>query len=156
MIDSGDERAPEQRWRTRAVYLALAVIFGVFVARLFSMQILNHTTYVVQAENNRTRTISVATERGLIYDRNGIVLASNIPTYNVSIIPANLPDDEGAVQAIYRSLSTLTGVAVSNGVVDDQTAKNFTPCQTDLGITEIRLHRRFPGALLTGRDQMRR
>ena len=137
MMESGDERASEHRWRSRAVYLVLAIVFGVFVARLFSMQILDHTTYVVQAEDNRTRTISVPTERGLIYDRNGIVLASNIPTYNVSIIPANLPDDEGAVEAIYRSLSTLTGVPVSKGVVDEQTAKNFTPCQTDLGITEI-------------------
>jgi penicillin-binding protein 2 len=137
MMESDDERVSEHRWRNRAVYLVLAVVFGVFVARLFSMQVLDHTTYVVQAEDNRTRTISVPTDRGLIYDRNGIVLASNIPTYNVSIIPANLPDDEGAVEAIYRSLSTLTGVPVSNGVVNDQTAKNFTPCQTDLGITEI-------------------
>ncbi len=61
----------------------------IFVARLFNLQILNGKTYALQAESNRTETISVAAPRGIIYDRNGILLARNTASYSIVITPAN-------------------------------------------------------------------
>ncbi|TLN28598.1 hypothetical protein FDZ74_00285, partial [bacterium] len=104
---------------------------------MFSLQVINGAVYAAQAEENRTTKISVATSRGLIYDRNGYVLARNVPSYNVVITPANLPEDEGTVQNIYRQLSSLIGVPVSQGNTDEETVRNFSPCQNDLGITQI-------------------
>ncbi|MGD0707675.1 MAG: penicillin-binding protein 2 [Anaerolineaceae bacterium] len=124
-------------WRMRILYLIIAIILAFFLAKLFDIQILEGSAYTAQANDNRTSVISVSTQRGVIYDRNGYVLARNIASYNVTITPANLPEDSGAVQEIYRQVSNLTGVPVTNGVVTEEVARTFTPCQTDLGITEI-------------------
>jgi penicillin-binding protein 2 len=130
-------------WRINVLYFLIIVIFGYFALRLFNIQILQSSTYLNQSEINRTKEISIPTERGIIQDRNGVVLARNVASYNVIITPANLPgypDDTplpGAIFSIYRELSPLIGVPVSNGVMNDQTVKLFTPCQTDFGIKEI-------------------
>lgn len=124
-------------WRFRVVYILIVVIFSVFGIRLFSLQILQGRDYLAQAEENRTRNISIPTQRGIIYDRNGVVLARNAAAYNVTITPANLPLDEGAIQEVYRSISPLIGVPLTNGILTDEVVRTFSPCQTDLGISEI-------------------
>ncbi len=124
-------------WRYWTVYVLMAIVFGFFLIRLFSLQILDGKVYAAQAEENRTTAISVPTSRGLIYDRNGFVLARNVASYNVVITPANLPEDAGAVQNIFRQVSDLIGIPVSKGNTDDETVRNFSPCQNDLGITQI-------------------
>ena len=124
-------------WRLRTVYVLILVVFGIFGLRLFSFQILEGKNYLAQAEENRTSIVSSQTNRGIIYDRNGFVLARNIASYNVVITPANLPSDIGATQQIYRDLSALIDIPVSNGAMTDELVKLFSPCQTDFGITEI-------------------
>ena len=54
-----------------------------------------------------TQDVSVPAPRGIIYDRNGYVLARNIASYTVVITPADLPDDEADIQNVYRELSAL-------------------------------------------------
>jgi len=138
MIDLGKRTSRElDPWRMRILYLIIVIVLVFFVVKLFDIQIIEGSSYTAQANDNRTTIISVQTQRGVIYDRNGYVLARNIASYNVAITPANLPEDPGDVQEIYRQLSNLTGVPVTNGVVTDEVARTFTPCQTDLGITEI-------------------
>jgi len=130
-------------WRIRILYVLVAVIFGYYILRLFNIQILESSVYIAQAEENRTTEISIPTERGIIVDRNGVVLARNAASYNVTITPAELPGDPtevplpGAIEEIYRELSPLIGIPVTNGVMNDETVKLFTPCRTDFGITEI-------------------
>ena len=92
-------------WRYLTVYAVMALVFGFFLIRLFSLQVLDGKVYTARAEENRTTEISVPTSRGLIYDRNGFVLARNVASYNVVITPATLPEDAGAVQNIYRQIS---------------------------------------------------
>jgi penicillin-binding protein 2 len=126
-----------QGWRTRSLYILILVIFGFYVFRLLNLQIVNGEEYVAQAEENRTTNISIQTERGIIYDRNGIVLAKNAASYNVVITPADLPADEGATQEIYRQLSEVIDVPVSNGELTEEVVRTFSPCETTLGISEI-------------------
>jgi penicillin-binding protein 2 len=124
-----------QGWRNLVVYGLLAGVGLIFVARLFNLQILNGQTYASQSQSNRTQTISVAAPRGIIYDRNGILLARNTASYSIVITPASLPDDDGDIQRIYRELSALTGVPVSHGTVDD--AKLLQACTPGPGITQL-------------------
>lgn len=118
-------------------YLMLGGVIGFYLVRLFSIQILGAETYQIRAEDNRTNIVRLPTQRGFIYDRNGVVLARNIASYNVVITPANLPADEGAVQEVYRQLSALINVPVNNGEINAETVRNFTPCLNDLGIAQI-------------------
>lgn len=112
----------------------ISVIFTIYLIRLFSLQIVQGANYVAQAEENRIKNVSVQTTRGNIIDRNGFSLAENIPSYDVSITPANLPLDTGTTEEIYRELSQLIKIPVTNGVINDQTVKTFSECDTDFGI----------------------
>ena len=124
-----------QNWRFLVVYALIVVMVVVFVARLFNLQILSGEKYVLQADGNRTQTVSIQPSRGIIYDRNGIILARNIASYNIIITPASLPDDDGDVQRIYRELSVLTGIPVNQGTIED--AKLIAPCTPGPGIAQF-------------------
>jgi penicillin-binding protein 2 len=115
----------------------MGLVLSFYTVKLFDTQVVNGAQYLAQADDNRTSTISLPTQRGIIYDRNGYILARNIASYDVTITPADLPADQGAIQEIYRQLSEFIGVPVSNGTINDETVRAFTPCQTDLGINEI-------------------
>jgi penicillin-binding protein 2 len=98
--------------------LILAVV-GVITFRLFTRQVLEYGNWQGQATENYTTEISDPSARGIIYDRNGFVLARNVASYNVIITPADLPDDEGDIQRIYREVSEMTGVPVGGPVTDE-------------------------------------
>jgi penicillin-binding protein 2 len=126
-----------EKWRYGVLYILMVTIFGFFLLRLFDVQIIQGAAYVAQANENRTRIIREPAIRGTIYDRNGYVLAHNVPSYNVVVVPGYLPTDQGDTQRIFRELSTLIDMPISLGDTDEETVRNFTPCYTELGITEI-------------------
>lgn len=122
-------------WRIIAFLLLLGTVAIIITLRLFNLQILQNEVWLAQARDNRTHEISIPAPRGIIYDRNGIILASNIPSYNIVITPANLPDDEGEIQEIYRELSEVTGAPVNQSEVTQDNP--YVPCTSDHGITQI-------------------
>lgn len=122
-----------ESWRLYAFIGAIGLTFLVFALRLFYLQILEHNNWLRQAEENRTEEISLAPSRGVIYDRNGIVLARNVASYNVAITPALLPDDAGEIEEIIYQLADLTGVPVTLGSIEDP----LIPCGDNLGLREM-------------------
>jgi penicillin-binding protein 2 len=137
MNDSSQNHEIFDKWRYLVLFILLITIFGFYMLRLFDIQILQGVDYVAQANDNRTRIIRKPAVRGTIYDRNGYVLAENVASYNVVVIPGYLPEDEGNTQTIFRELSALIDLPVSQGDTDPETVRNFTPCYNDLGISEI-------------------
>jgi penicillin-binding protein 2 len=81
------------RFRTRvfAVSLLVLVCFALLVARLVYLQVVRHDDLRAQAESNRTSIVPIVPNRGLITDRNGIVLASNYSAYTLEITPSKTP-----------------------------------------------------------------
>ncbi len=135
-----------EAWRFRVIYLLVALLFGYYAFRLLDYQVLRGPNFVSQADENRTTKVSDPTQRGIIYDRNGIVLARNIASYNITVTPAYLPgslpflyeeDVPGPIQEVYRHLSQLINVPVTAGSISDETVRLFKPCQTEMGIKEI-------------------
>ena len=122
-------------WRVLIFYFAAAVVFSMLLFRLANLQILQGESWQVRATDNYTVEISVPTSRGIIYDRNGVILARNVASYNVVITPAYLPDDPADIQHIYRELSEIVDVPVNNGTVDD--AKLFAACVPGPGIAQL-------------------
>ena len=120
-------------WRLLVFGIGIVVVFIIYTVRLFSLQVLQYEDWANQSDENRTHEINLQAPRGIIYDRNGIVLAQNIPSYNVVIVPAELPDDEGEIQEIFIALSELTGVPVNQSSLDVP----YVPCTSDHGITQI-------------------
>lgn len=111
--------APWRLW----VFYALLVLAAVWVTwRLLELQVFQYTDYLAEAVENRVSRVNDPAPRGVIYDVRGVLLAQNLPSYNVAITPAFLPDepnstfntdgtvtyiDEPRTQAIYRRLAEL-------------------------------------------------
>jgi penicillin-binding protein 2 len=124
-----------QSWRVYTLFGILGLVFLVFIGKLFTLQVLQNQSWTSQAEANSTRVNNIPALRGIIYDRNGIVLARNIASYNVVITAADLPDDPGAVQTIFRQLSALIDVPVNKGELSSENP--YVPCVSDHGISQI-------------------
>ncbi len=101
-----------QPGRIRFFLIAMVFLFVIFSVRLFYLQAILGDYYYGLAETNRTQRAFVPSSRGVIYDRRGVLLARNMPAYNITITPADLPDSEAEIDAVYRTLSQLTGVPI--------------------------------------------
>ncbi|MCJ7659997.1 MAG: penicillin-binding protein 2 [Anaerolineales bacterium] len=121
----------------RIIFFAVVVgiIFLIYLFRLFNLQIIQGPEWNAFAEENRISEINLPSQRGIIMDRNDFILARNIAAYNVVITPAELPDDIGEIQEIYRNLSELADIPIN---LNEVTPENpFVPCLSDHGITQI-------------------
>lgn len=126
-------------WRIWVVYTLLIAVVATITTRLLTRQVLEYRIWQAQAVENYTTEISDPAPRGIIYDRNGYVLARNIASYNVVITPANLPDDEADIQRIYREVSGLTDVPVGGPVTEEtlNNAKLFSACVPGPSIADM-------------------
>ena len=102
MTELKDVGAEIYRFRMRLVAAGVVVFlaFGGVVARLSYLQITRHDDLLEQAENNRTAIVPVVPNRGLILDRNGVVLASNYSAYTLEITPSKVGDLEQTIDAL--------------------------------------------------------
>ncbi|MBM3205193.1 hypothetical protein FJZ48_04450, partial [Candidatus Uhrbacteria bacterium] len=76
-----------------SVGVMIGLLFFGLMTRAFWMQIVNGTHYQVLAENNRLRRTPLHPRRGIIYDRQGRVLAENISRFQVTLTPRNVTTD---------------------------------------------------------------
>ena len=90
------------RFRRRVLVISLAVLaaFSLLGMRLFYLQVTRHDDLAAQAESNRTAVVPVVPNRGLILDRNGIVLASNYSAYTLEITPSKVGDLEDTLDEL--------------------------------------------------------
>jgi len=80
--------------------VAVLVAFALLFARFFQLQVVQHDTYAAKAEDNRISIVPIAPNRGLILDRNGVVLARNYSAYTLEIFPAKVKDVERTIQEL--------------------------------------------------------
>lgn len=90
------------RFRLRVLVAGIVVVlcFGLLLARLVYLQVVRHDELLAQAESNRTAIVPVVPNRGLILDRNGIVLASNYSAYTLEITPSKVANLEQTIDAL--------------------------------------------------------
>ena len=122
----GDRPAPERRF-SRYVVFALAIVLGVgtLTARLFYLQITNGTEYGAIADRQRTVDEPIPATRGYIYDRNGRLLVTNVPTFAVKVRPADLPNSmRDRVVARLASLLKIDPADI-NGSIDGNPGSTF-------------------------------
>ncbi len=80
----------ERQRRATGVYVVLALFLAVLGIAFFRIQVLRSSTWALRAESNRIRQLPVPTPRGIIYDREGRILADNVPGYAITLLPGPL------------------------------------------------------------------
>ncbi len=92
------------RFRTRVLAAAAFVLlcFALLSARLVYLQVYRHDDLSTQAEANRIAVVPIVPNRGLIVDRNGVVLATNYSAFTLEIMPSKAVDVEGTINALSK------------------------------------------------------
>lgn len=92
------------RFRARLVVFAVVVLIGfaLLAGRLVVLQVLRHDDLAEQAESNRTAVVPIVPNRGLIVDRNGVVLANNYSAYTLEITPSRVENLEQTIDELAK------------------------------------------------------
>ncbi len=90
--------------RTVAAAIVLTLLMTLLGGRLFFLQVVSHSHFSTLSDNNRVRLQPIAPTRGLIYDRNGVLLADNLPSYRLEIVPELAEDLDRTISDLRRLL----------------------------------------------------
>lgn len=74
--------------------IGIALVFVIMVGRMFQLQVLRGGDYKTLANENRLVRIETAPPRGVVYDRNGTILVRNQPSFQMALVPEDLPADD--------------------------------------------------------------
>ncbi|HYC42336.1 MAG TPA: penicillin-binding protein 2 [Noviherbaspirillum sp.] len=145
------------RLRLSVVAVFVFICFGLLFARFVWLQVFKHSDYMSQAEENRISVVPVVPNRGLILDRNGVVLARNFSAYTLEITPSKIAD---TLDGVIEELSTVVDIQPKDRrrfrrLLEE--AKNFesVPIRTRLTDEEVARFTaqryRFPGVEIQAR-----
>ena len=84
-----DARGESELFRRRALagFVLILMGLGLLVARYVYLQVSRHDEFVTRSTNNRVKPRAIPPARGLIYDRNGVLLADNVPAFRLEVVP---------------------------------------------------------------------
>jgi penicillin-binding protein 2 len=97
-----DSERELQQFQLRIGVAAVAVLvaFSLLAVRFFYLQVVQHDVYRAKAEENRISIVPVSPNRGLILDRNGVVVARNYSGYTLEIFPRRVKDLQGTIEQL--------------------------------------------------------
>ena len=158
MTELRNIEADLSRFRARVVVAILAVIcaFTLLAARLVYLQVVRHADLNEQAESNRTAVVPIVPNRGLILDRNGIVLATNYSAYTLEITPSKLVNVDETIAALEQLVDIQPRDKRRFKRLRDE-AKNFESLPIRTRLTDEEVARftaqrfRFPGVDIKAR-----
>ena len=106
MMELRNVEADLSRFRSRVLVASIAVVlfFILLASRLVYLQVVRHEDLTEQAENNRTAIVPVVPNRGLILDRNGVVLATNYSAYTLEVTPSKVANLEQTIDELSQVL----------------------------------------------------
>ncbi|WP_374594413.1 penicillin-binding protein 2 [Aquabacterium sp.] len=146
------------RFRTRVWAAAGFVLFafGLLVSRLVYLQVYRHDELQTQAEANRIAVVPIVPNRGLIVDRNGVVLANNYSAYTLELTPSKIDD----LDATIDELATIVDIAPRDRrrfkrLMEESKSFESLPIRTKLTDEEVARFTaqrfRFPGVDIKAR-----
>ena len=146
------------RFRLRLAVAAgvVVVMFAVLLTRFFYVQVVQHEHYHALAESNRISIVPIVPNRGLILDRNGVVLAHNYSAYTLEITPSKVADLETTI----TELATVVDITAKDRkrfkrLLDESKSFESLPIRTRLSDVEVAKFAasryRFPGVEINAR-----
>ncbi|MEO7068308.1 MAG: penicillin-binding protein 2 [Rhodanobacter sp.] len=147
-----DNRGESALFRRRSVagFVLILLALGLLVSRFAYLQVERHSEFVVRSQNNRVKPRAIPPARGLIYDRNGVLLADNVSAFRLEVVPEQVKD----MPALLKQLSLIVPLEQSDlDAFHKQLAQSrqFDSVPLKVHLTEDEIDRfavnrwRFPG-----------
>jgi len=102
------DHSAEANLFARRAFVGFVFVLGlvaVLITNLYNIQVKDHQDYQTRSNDNRIKVIPIAPNRGLIYDRNGVLLAENKPVYNLEVIPEEVDNLEKSLEQVSQLIA---------------------------------------------------
>jgi penicillin-binding protein 2 len=147
-----DHHREKQLFVARVVIASVfgVLLMGLVVARLVQLQIFDYEHFAERSQGNRVRIEALPPNRGLIYDREGRILAENLPAYQLELIPEQVPDVGETLRRL-AALGLIKSEDIANFEDLSRRGPRFKPVtlrfrMNDEDISNFAIQRpRFPG-----------
>lgn len=142
--------------RSLLAILVIGILIMLLITRLAYLQLYKHDVYTTLATKNRMDLVPTEPTRGLIYDRNGILLAENIPVFSLDVLPYEVPDMKQTLEEIGKIVS-LSDNDLSQFQRQLRQHRRFDEIPLKLKLTEEEVGKfaenqhRFPGVVIKAR-----
>lgn len=127
--------------RALAVFTVAVLLVGGLVVRMIQLQVWEHDVYRTRSDENRIQVQPLAPPRGLIYDRNGVLLADNRPVFSLELVRERIDD----LTAFIEELNTIVAISEEDisGFYDrlKRRRRPFEPIALKLTLTEDEIAR---------------
>ena len=144
----------EQFRRRAAIGFAGVLAAGLFLAGwYFKLQVVDHDVYATRSESNRIKPRPVVPGRGMIYDRNGRLLAENVPAFRVDVTPDKVADMPATLAGL-REIFALSDEDIERFEQSRKARRKFLPVTLKLRVSEVEMARfavdrwKYPGVEL--------
>ncbi|SBT05962.1 transpeptidase involved in peptidoglycan synthesis (penicillin-binding protein 2) [Candidatus Accumulibacter aalborgensis] len=106
-LNAQDRELHRFRFRVAFAAVAVAVAFFVLIARFVHLQVMRHDYYTTRAEDNRISLVPIVPNRGVIVDRQGVVLARNYSAFTLEITPSKVDDLDATIEGLGKVIEVL-------------------------------------------------
>ncbi|HAS4358793.1 TPA: penicillin-binding protein 2, partial [Vibrio cholerae] len=151
-----DHQAETHLFRNRAIvsFVGILICMGLLVTNLYNIQINQYQDYKTRSNDNRIKVVPIAPNRGLIFDRNGVLLAENRPVFNLEVIPEKVPNMEETIARLQQLIEISPEKLAAFEKERKQTRRfNSVPLLTQLTDDEVAKfsvnQHKFPGVSVT-------
>ncbi|MGB0946154.1 MAG: penicillin-binding protein 2 [Pseudoalteromonas marina] len=153
------DHSAEANLFARRAFVGFVFVLGlvaVLITNLYNIQVKDHQDYQTRSNDNRIKVIPIAPNRGLIYDRNGVLLAENKPVYNLEVIPEEVDNLEKSLEQVSQ-LITITEQEKQDFLKDIKNTRRFKSQvlkarldEADVATFSVNQHK-FPGFSIEAR-----
>jgi len=91
--------------RTFIAFSGVVILLLVLLGNVFTLQVDSFEKYQTRSNSNRIKLLPVAPNRGLIYDRNGVLLADNKPVFSLEVIPEDVENIQNSIEQVSQLLN---------------------------------------------------
>lgn len=152
-----DYQAEARLFANRALvaFFGIVALMGILVTNLYNIQVNQYQDYKTRSNDNRIKVVPIAPNRGLIYDRNGVLLAENRPVFDLEITPEKVKNMDATIEEL-QTLFEITPEQIERFHRERKRSRRFksVPLLTQLSEEQVAVFAvnqyRFPGVEVSG------
>ncbi|EHH1180744.1 penicillin-binding protein 2 [Vibrio vulnificus] len=152
-----DYQAEARLFANRALvaFFGIVALMGVLVTNLYNIQVNQYQDYKTRSNDNRIKVVPIAPNRGLIYDRNGVLLAENRPVFDLEITPEKVKNMDATIAQL-QTLFEITPEQIERFHRERKRSRRFKSVPILNQLTEKQVavfsvnQYRFPGVEVSG------